>query len=96
MTHGDRLSVERRLALDRFEIFKEPHIVVEREKCLRCELKPCIGACPAGLYSLDEEGALLFNYEGCLECGTCRLVCPYGAVRWNYPPGGFGVHYQFG
>ncbi len=96
MTSEGKLSVEERLALNRFEIYKEPHIIVDKEKCMECRNKPCINACPAGLYTLDEQGRLQFNYEGCLECGTCRLICPHGAVKWNYPPGGFGVHYQFG
>ncbi len=90
------ISVEKRLTLTKFNIHKEPHIVVDTSKCEKCEEKPCIYACPAGLYQLDENGKLVFIYEGCLECGTCRLICPYGAVSWNYPPGGYGVWYKFG
>jgi len=90
-----RLSVEKRLALTNFKIHPEPHIVVDTEKCKGCEM-PCVKSCPAGLYSVDEDGNLRFIYEGCLECGTCRMVCNRGAIRWEYPPGGFGVWYKFG
>ena len=31
------------------------------------------------------------DYAGCLECGTCRLVCDSDNVDWNYPRGGFGI-----
>ncbi len=96
MSSSGKLSVEERLALDKFEIYSKPHIIVDKDKCLKCPEKPCVKACPAGLYTVDEEGRLQFNYEGCLECGACRLICPYNAVKWSYPPGGFGVHYQFG
>ena len=32
----------------------------------------------------------------CIECGTCRILCPYYNVSWKYPRGGFGVAYKFG
>ncbi len=51
-----------------------PHIVpadsVERQTAERL-----INACPAGLFSLTPEGDLRVDYRGCLECGTCRLLC---------------------
>ena len=35
--------------------------------------------------------------DGCLECGTCRVVCAEtGEVEWNYPRGGYGVLFKFG
>ena len=48
--------------------------------------------CPAGLYVIDDQGNLSFDYAGCLECGTC-LVAGAGTVvaSWNYPRGGMGV-----
>ena len=91
-----RFSVEERLLRTKFEIFKEPHITVDKSKCSGCEAKPCINVCPAGLYTLDENGELQFNYEGCLECGSCRLICPYNSIHWDTPPGGYGVDYHFG
>lgn len=51
-----------------------PHIVpadsVERQTAERL-----INACPAGLFALTPEGDLRVDYRGCLECGTCRLLC---------------------
>lgn len=91
-----RLTIEERLGLNSFIIDKEPHIKVNYEICKTCVEKPCTYVCPAHLYRLDEYGNLNFNYEGCLECGTCRIACPHGAVQWSYPRGGKGVHYKFG
>ena len=35
--------------------------------------------------------------DGCLECGTCRVICQdHGNVSWNYPRGGYGISYKFG
>jgi ferredoxin like protein len=73
----------------------EPHIVVETEVCLACAGRPCTVVCPAGLY-VWEDGQLVHNCEGCLECGSCRAVCPHGAVAWRYPLGGYGVRYLWG
>ena len=27
---------------------------------------------------------------------ACMIVCPLGAVTWEYPPGGFGIRYRYG
>jgi len=90
------LSVEKRLSLVRFRIHEKPHIVIDVSKCEECDYNVCVKACPAGLFSIDNEGRLHFNYEGCFECGTCRIVCPHEAISWEYPPGGFGVSLGFG
>ena len=44
---------------------------------------------------LEEDGVDLV-VDGCLECGTCRIVCARGNVDWNYPRGGFGILFKFG
>jgi len=90
-----KLSIEERLSLNVFNVDKESHIVVDTSKCKTCEIKPCLYVCPADLYKL-EEGEIVFNHEGCLECGSCRVVCPQGAIQWNYPRGGFGVQFRYG
>ncbi|MEM3395263.1 MAG: 4Fe-4S binding protein, partial [Nitrososphaerota archaeon] len=55
----------------------------------------CTYLCPAKCYIPTENG-ILFSYEGCLECGTCRIVCPHEAINWDYPLSGRGVQYRFG
>jgi ferredoxin like protein len=38
---------------------------------------------------------MTFVHDGCLECGTCYVVCGKDAfTRWRYPRGGFGVSYR--
>ena len=35
--------------------------------------------------------------DGCLECGTCRVVCDeLKNAHWNYPRGGYGILIKFG
>jgi ferredoxin like protein len=45
-------------------------------------------------YQLKKEKK--YNYEGCLECGSCKFACPKGAVDFSYPRGGYGVYYKYG
>lgn len=73
----------------------EPHIVVQTELCTNCDLRPCVPSCPAGLF-VWEDGQMVFNCDGCLECGTCKVVCDREAVTWRYPRGGYGVRYRWG
>ena len=44
-----------------------------------------------------EDGTVQATLDGCLECGTCRLLAePGGGIAWNYPRGGYGIVYKFG
>lgn len=75
---------------------QEKHIRIDSRICAACPAKPCIPACPAGLYRL-QAGIVGLDLAGCLECGTCRIVCPYPtAIEWNYPRGGYGISYRYG
>lgn len=78
-----------------WDVDYEPHIKVDNTKCLKCEIKPCLRLCPAECYTLL-EGKILFSYEGCVECGTCRIICPEEAIEWDYPVSGRGIHFRFG
>jgi ferredoxin like protein len=72
------------------------HITIDKEACRRCDNKVCLHVCPAEVYTMDEEGEIIASYQGCLECGTCRLACKGGGIEWIYPRGGFGVCFRFG
>ncbi len=78
-----------------FKSDPEPHIVIQNELCPACEGRPCTVACPAGLY-VWEGGQIVHSCEGCLECGSCRVVCAPGAITWRYPRGGYGVRFRWG
>ncbi|QNB47650.1 ferredoxin family protein [Thermanaerosceptrum fracticalcis] len=93
-----KLSIEERLGFNKFNVDDdEAHITINKEICRTCTEKPCLYACPALLYNLNEAGEMTFDYAGCLECGTCRVVCQkQGAIQWNYPRGIFGVQFRYG
>ena len=56
-----------------------------------------VNSCPAGLFRYTADGGLAVDFRGCLECGTCRLLCdPETLARWHYPASGYGIVYRFG
>ncbi len=89
------MTIDDKLALDLFHVDQESHILVNQEICGKCPHKWCTYVCPVENYRL-EDGKVVFSWEGCLECGTCRITCDQGALTWNYPRGGFGICYRLG
>ena len=64
--------------------------------CARCKDKPCLYFCPVGVYKLSHDGKIQVAYQSCVECGSCRVACPYTNIAWILPRGGFGVAFKFG
>ena len=91
------MKIDERLARNAITPDDEPHIIIDPAVCERCDPRPCLHVCPAHLYTLVEETkAVRVETAGCLECGTCLLVCPGEALSWRYPRAGAGIRYRFG
>ena len=78
---------------------QQSHISLKSgEPCLeKCDSKPCTTACPAQVYRWEEaQKKILVSYENCIECGACRMVCPFDNIVCHWPRGGFGVQYKYG
>jgi ferredoxin like protein len=84
---------DRKLSFVKTKINRESHIKVNPEVCKNCPHQACTNVCPAICYRLI-EGTVKFAHDGCLECGTCAVVCDQGAINWSYPTGGFGVAFR--
>jgi ferredoxin like protein len=89
------MSIENRLYLVPYQVDPERHIEVKVDACSACIGRQCTQVCPAECY-VFADGRLEFNFEGCLECGSCRIVCEEDAIDWKYPRGGFGTHFRYG
>ncbi|MEW6558254.1 MAG: ferredoxin family protein [Elusimicrobiota bacterium] len=92
-----KLSIEEKLYLNQFNVDNNhPHVRLKnKEFCQSCEGKPCLYICPVENYK-ENNGEIVLSWEGCLECGSCRIACKYGAIEWNHPRGGFGIKYRYG
>lgn len=93
---SDNSSVENKLSTLKYDTSEVTHIVVDNEKCKNCKTKDCLFVCPACVYSVDEENKeIAVEYENCLECGACRMICPHDAIKWQYPNSSKGVIYKY-
>ena len=66
------------------------------EVCIQCQDKVCLYFCPVGAYQVQASGQVQIAHQSCIECGSCRLMCPENNVEWLLPRGGFGIAYKFG
>jgi ferredoxin like protein len=88
-------KTEDKLALNKYDVDKEVHIRIKEEKCNDCLERSCLYVCPAACFKPVEDH-ITFSYEGCLECGSCRIACDREAIEWTLPRAGFGICYQYG
>lgn len=80
------VNVDVKLGVNKFNVDEEhPHIVVKADADKQV-LELLVKACPAGLYKKQDDGSVRFDYAGCLECGTCRILGLGSALeQWEYP-----------
>ena len=92
------MTLEAKLGLLTYKNDHESHIkITDPQVCLKCPNKPCVTACPAKVYTWDEDKkAIITSYENCIECGAARMLCPFYNIEWHPPRGGFGVSYKYG
>ncbi len=94
------IKIEEKLFQNRYRVDEgRPHIrIIDPQVCADdCKTQSCTFACPAACYAKDEGGGVVLTTDGCLECGTCRIICSeYRNVDWSYPRGGHGILFKFG
>jgi phenylacetyl-CoA:acceptor oxidoreductase subunit 1 len=66
--------------------------------CMHCENAPCEEVCPTGATHTRPDGIVAVDYDKCMGCGYCRIVCPYDArtiveeVAGYYPDHGLTAY----
>lgn len=70
-------------------VMKQPRrMIVDEDKCIGCGL--CMTACEAascGSGALTiQDGVAKIDNELCKTCNTCKLVCPQGAISFEWSP----------
>ncbi len=93
----EKVNVDSKLSINKFFVDEENAHIILKEDVDMNEYKKLMIACPAGIYKLDAKGGIAFDYAGCLECGTCRILCGQTILaKWEFPRGTFGVEYRYG
>lgn len=70
----------------------ESHIKVNPDICRICIRKECTKFCPSQVFIWAKyDDKLIISYENCLECGACKMGCPYEAIKYTSPNAGYGV-----
>ncbi|MBI4370325.1 MAG: 4Fe-4S dicluster domain-containing protein [Elusimicrobia bacterium] len=93
------MSVDDRLGLLTYKNDHESHIKINNhDVCVNtCKDKPCTVLCPAAVYVWNGQAKQIkVQHENCIECGGCRMICPYHNIACDWPRGGFGVSYKYG
>lgn len=91
------VNVDEKLAVNKYYVDENNAHIVLKEGISELDFRKLVVACPAALYKLSDNGEKTFDYAGCLECGTCRILCgASGLEKWEYPQGTLGVEYRWG
>lgn len=90
----DKVKIDDKLFLNSYNVDTESHLAMkELSVCENCEKNICLKICPAHVYEIKDH-KITISYEGCLECGACRISCPHDNIDWKCPKGGFGVQFR--
>ncbi|WP_028780096.1 4Fe-4S dicluster domain-containing protein [Shewanella sp. 38A_GOM-205m] len=94
---SEPVNVDVKLGVNKFYVDEgHPHIELVENPDIN-EFRKLVNACPAGLYKIQDDGSLKFDSAGCLECGTCKMLCGESIIKkWEYPRGTFGIEYRYG
>jgi len=91
------MKLEDKLYRVKFKADSNTHLEIKsQENCKKCIKKQCTYVCPAECYKIEDDEVIV-SFEGCLECGTCRIACyEFENIDWKYPLGGYGVTFVYG
>ena len=85
-------TIEEKLYVTRFRPDTESHIKTNPDICFLCKDKECTKFCPANVFAWSiQDDELIVGYENCLECGACKMGCPYETIEYVHPKAGYGI-----
>ncbi len=92
----ETVSIEDKLFTINYDHSHETHITCIGDPKDWEVLNPLQWACPARVYTKNQDtGNLDIDFENCIECGTCQILCP-DHILWVYPKGGHGIRNRCG
>ena len=80
------VNVEEKLFQNRYKVdHGRPHIhIKDADVCANdCKGQQCTFVCPAACYKAEGNRTVTLITDGCLECGSCRVICTARFVSTN-------------
>ncbi|TVQ37308.1 MAG: twin-arginine translocation signal domain-containing protein [Spirochaetaceae bacterium] len=59
---------------------------VNRHSCQHCADAPCVEICPVEALFKGPEGFTHMDFEACIGCGACQMVCPFDVPMMSEDP----------
>ncbi|MGL5541121.1 MAG: 4Fe-4S binding protein [Erysipelotrichaceae bacterium] len=53
-------------------------VKISLDTCIGCGA--CVGVCPVGALSLNDDSKAVCDESLCIDCGACISVCPTEAI----------------
>jgi carbon-monoxide dehydrogenase iron sulfur subunit len=61
-----------------------PGLLTFPNRCQHCDPAPCLQVCPTSALSRDAEtDSVIVDYNKCIACGACAMVCPFGIIQFE-------------
>ena len=69
----------------RIRVFQHERVLLEVPVvCQQCEDPPCAAVCPVNAIRREGElGRTVVDYDLCIGCKMCTIVCPFGAMGFD-------------
>lgn len=60
-------------------IYPNARMYMDVKLCMHCDNPPCVEICPTGASIKLDNGIVYVDYDKCIGCKNCIMVCPYDA-----------------
>jgi carbon-monoxide dehydrogenase iron sulfur subunit len=67
--------------LDSFVRVEGTNNITFAVSCRHCVNPLCVSACISGALTKNPDGVVVIDKNKCVGCGSCIMMCPYGAVK---------------
>jgi formate dehydrogenase iron-sulfur subunit len=59
----------------------DPDWLFRKYQCMHCTEAACLASCPVDTIKRADNGFVYIDQTGCIGCGTCVSVCPFGIPK---------------
>lgn len=53
-------------------------VIINEDTCIGCGA--CVGVCPVGALSMNDDAKSVCDEGTCIDCGSCVSACPVEAI----------------